>query len=64
MFGAPVFSEYVPFGLSWDGDVSVATTTAPHGTGPRRQERTLANPLAMLLADAGVLDYVGTDGVR
>ena len=61
MFGTIASAESMLFSLSRDGEVSVAMAEAPHGTAPRLQGKNLANPLAMLLAGAGVLDYVGTD---
>ncbi len=61
MFGTIASAESMLFSLSRDGDGSVAMVEAPHGTAPRLQGKNVANPLAMLLAGAGVLDYVGTD---
>ena len=61
MFGTIASAESMLFSLSRDGEVSVAMAEAPHGTAPRLHGKNLANPLAVLLAGAGVLDYGGKD---
>lgn len=61
MFGTIASAESMLFSLSRDGEVSVAIAEAPHGTAPRLHGKNLANPLAVLLAGAGVLDYGGKD---
>ena len=61
MFGTIASAESMLFSLTADGRVAVAMAEAPHGTAPKLQGRNVANPLAMLLAAASVLDHVGTD---
>lgn len=60
MFGTIASAESMLFSLTDEGTVTVAMAEAPHGTAPRLQGRNVANPLAMILAAAGVLDHVGT----
>ena len=38
----------------------VAMAEAPHGTAPRLQGKNVANPMAMILAAAALLDHFGT----
>jgi isocitrate dehydrogenase (NAD+) len=61
MFGSIAGSESLV--LAFDEDaalVKVAMAEAPHGTAPTLEGKNLANPIAMILAGAAVLDYVGT----
>ena len=50
--------------LAFDDDfaVTVAMAEAPHGTAPSLQGKDLANPMAMLLASASVLEYAAARG--
>lgn len=41
--------------------VKVALTEAPHGTAPNLQGKNIANPMAMILAGAALLKYVGDE---
>src|SRR5262249_18043578 len=47
--------------LAFDEDVraSAVMAEAPHGTAPTLQGKNVANPLAMILAGASVLPYMG-----
>ncbi|MBU6288234.1 MAG: isocitrate dehydrogenase [Chloroflexi bacterium] len=60
MFGTIASAESMLFSLDAGGNVAVAMAEAPHGTAPKLEGRNVANPLAMLLAAASVLDHVGT----
>jgi len=42
-------------------DVKIALTEAPHGTAPSLYQKNIANPMAMILAGAALLRYVGTE---
>jgi isocitrate dehydrogenase (NAD+) len=42
-------------------DVSVVMAEAPHGTAPALEGKNLANPMAMILAGAALLGYIGSD---
>jgi isocitrate/isopropylmalate dehydrogenase len=47
------------FAFREDWSVAVAMAEAPHGTAPRLEGKNVANPLAMILAGAALLDHVG-----
>jgi isocitrate/isopropylmalate dehydrogenase len=40
--------------------VEVVMSEAPHGTAPTLEGKNIANPMAMILAGAGLLNYLGT----
>jgi isocitrate dehydrogenase (NAD+) len=63
LFGSIAGAESVL--LSFDADYRPTTvmTEAPHGTAPALQGKDIANPMAMLMAGAAVLHYVGETGV-
>ncbi len=61
MFGTIAGAESIIFSMDDDFNVKVALTEAPHGTAPSLQGKNIANPMAMILAGAAVLRYVGTD---
>lgn len=61
MFGTIAGAESVILSLDDNFDVKVALTEAPHGTAPSLQGKNIANPMAMIMAGAAVLRYVGTD---
>jgi isocitrate dehydrogenase (NAD+) len=48
--------------LSFDQDFNVKTAVAeaPHGTAPGLFKKNVANPLAMILAGAALLTYIGS----
>jgi isocitrate dehydrogenase (NAD+) len=64
MFGTIAGSESVV--LSFDDQLNtlVAITEAPHGTAPSLEGKNLANPVAMILAGATLLSYIGTDAAN
>ncbi len=59
MFGSIAGAESMIFAFRPDWSVAVAMAEAPHGTAPRLQGKNIANPLAMILAAAALLDHCG-----
>ncbi len=59
MFGSIAGAESVLLSLDEDLRPRVAMAEAPHGTAPSLQGKNVANPMAMLLAEAALLDYAG-----
>jgi isocitrate dehydrogenase (NAD+) len=62
MFGSIAGAESVLLAFDESYDVQVAMAEAPHGTAPSLQGKDLANPMAMILACAAVLQYAGVRG--
>jgi isocitrate dehydrogenase (NAD+) len=62
LFGSIAGSESVLLALDDDLRPTVAMAEAPHGTAPSLQGKDVANPMAMLLACAAVLDYAALRG--
>ncbi len=62
LFGSIAGSESVLLALDEDLRPSVAMAEAPHGTAPSLAGKDVANPMAMLLACAAVLDHAATRG--
>jgi isocitrate/isopropylmalate dehydrogenase len=61
MFGSIAGSESLVLGLdSSFQSVRVVMAEAPHGTAPSLEGKNVANPMAMILAGAALLDHVGT----
>jgi len=60
MFGTIAGAESVILSFDDNFDVKIALTEAPHGTAPGLQGKNIANPMAMILAGAAILRYVGT----
>ena len=58
MFGTIAGAESVLLAFDQEGEVSVAMSEAPHGTAPALQGKDMANPMAMILAIASVLNYM------
>ena len=58
MFGTIAGSESVLLAFDEAGEVSVVMSEAPHGTAPALEGKNVANPMAMILAVAGVLHYM------
>jgi isocitrate dehydrogenase (NAD+) len=58
MFGSIAGSESMVISLSEDGQVQCVMAEAPHGTAPTLQGRNVANPMAMILACAGLLMHL------
>jgi isocitrate/isopropylmalate dehydrogenase len=59
MFGTIAGSESMIFAFGERWEVAVAMAEAPHGTAPRLEGKNIANPLAMILAGAALLEHVG-----
>lgn len=57
LFGSIAGAESVLLALDEDLHPEVAMAEAPHGTAPSLMGKNVANPMAMLLACAAVLDY-------
>ncbi|HXM54506.1 MAG TPA: isocitrate/isopropylmalate family dehydrogenase [Candidatus Dormibacteraeota bacterium] len=58
MFGTIAGAESVLLAFDDDRRVTVAMSEAPHGTAPALEGKNVANPMAMILAVAGVLHYM------
>ncbi len=56
MFGSIAGAESVLMSLDEDLHPQVAMAEAPHGTAPSLEGKNVANPMAMLLAGAALLD--------
>jgi 3-isopropylmalate dehydrogenase len=63
LFGSIAGAESVLLGLDSEGRVTVVMAEAPHGTAPALLGKDIANPMAMILAAAAVLQYAGEAGV-
>jgi isocitrate/isopropylmalate dehydrogenase len=59
MFGSIAGSESMVISVDGDGHVDCVMAEAPHGTAPTLEGRNVANPMAMILAGAGVLAHMG-----
>lgn len=59
LFGSIAGSESLLLSLDQDWRVRVVMAEAPHGTAPMLFGKNLANPMAMILAGASVLSYMG-----
>jgi len=60
MFGSIAGSESLVLSFDETFDTRVVMAEAPHGTAPALEGKNIANPLAMILAGAALLTYVGT----
>ena len=58
MFGSIAGSESMVISVDDDGTVDCVMAEAPHGTAPSLEGRNAANPMAMILAGAGLLSYL------
>lgn len=59
MFGSIAGSESMVIALDESGQVACVMAEAPHGTAPTLEGKNVANPMAMILASAGLLTHVG-----
>jgi isocitrate/isopropylmalate dehydrogenase len=59
MFGSIAASESLLLGFDDAWNIRVAMAEAPHGTAPLLFGKNLANPMAMILAGASLLSYIG-----
>jgi isocitrate/isopropylmalate dehydrogenase len=64
MFGSIAGSESMVISLDGDGAVSRVMAEAPHGTAPTLQGKNVANPMAMILAAAGMLGQIDAADAR
>jgi isocitrate dehydrogenase (NAD+) len=62
LFGSIAGAESVLLSLDEELRLAVAMAEAPHGTAPSLEGKNVANPMAMLLACAAVLDHAATRG--
>jgi isocitrate/isopropylmalate dehydrogenase len=62
MFGSIAGAESVLMALDDEMAPTVAMAEAPHGTAPTLEGKNVANPMAMLLALAAVLEHAGRHG--
>jgi isocitrate/isopropylmalate dehydrogenase len=60
MFGSIAGSESLVLAFDDASHVKVVMTEAPHGTAPALVGKNIANPMAMILAGAAILSYIGT----
>lgn len=60
MFGTIAGSESLLLAFDDELRVKVVMAEAPHGTAPTLQGKNIANPMAMILAGASLLDYINT----
>ncbi|MFP4113578.1 MAG: isocitrate/isopropylmalate family dehydrogenase [Spirochaetales bacterium] len=58
MFGSIAGSESMVIALDDDGVVQRVMAEAPHGTAPALEGKNIANPMAMILAAAGMVAHV------
>jgi isocitrate/isopropylmalate dehydrogenase len=61
LFGSIAGAESLLFALDESYQPTVVMAEAPHGTAPTLAGKNVANPLAMILAGAAVLSYMGED---
>ena len=62
MFGSIAGAESVLLALDDDLNPTTAMAEAPHGTAPSLEGKNVANPMAMLLACAAILEHAGIQG--
>ncbi|MFO7537652.1 MAG: isocitrate/isopropylmalate family dehydrogenase [Chloroflexota bacterium] len=64
MFGSIAGSESMVISIDDQGEVDCVMAEAPHGTAPTLEGRNVANPMAMILAAAGLLSYMKEDEAK
>jgi isocitrate dehydrogenase (NAD+) len=62
MFGSIAGSESLLISFDDEWHPKVVMAEAPHGTAPSLFGKNIANPMAMILAAASLLSYVGGQG--
>jgi len=62
LFGSIAGAESVLLSFNDQYGLDAVMSEAPHGTAPALQGKNIANPMAMLMASAAVLHYVGEAG--
>ena len=63
LFGSIAGAESVLLSFDEGYEPRTVMAEAPHGTAPALQGKDIANPMAMLMAAAAILHYVGESGV-
>jgi isocitrate/isopropylmalate dehydrogenase len=58
MFGSIAGSESMVISINKEGEIDCLMAEAPHGTAPKLQGTNRANPMAMILAAAGMLSHM------
>lgn len=64
MFGSIAGAESLVLNFDDDLEVSVVMAEAPHGTAPSLEGKNVANPMAMILAEAALLGYINDDRAK
>lgn len=64
MFGSIAGSESMVISIDEAGEVDCVMAEAPHGTAPTLEGRNVANPMAMILAAAGLLSFMKEDEAK
>src|SRR3954454_5852811 len=62
LYGSIAGAESVLLALDDEYEPSAVMAEAPHGTAPALQGKDIANPMAMILAEATLLHYAGVQG--
>src|SRR5437667_8155323 len=62
LFGSIAGAESVLLSFDNEYGLGAVMSEAPHGTAPALQGKNIANPMAMLMASAAILHYVGEAG--
>jgi isocitrate dehydrogenase (NAD+) len=62
LFGSIAGAESVLLSFDEQHGLGAVMSEAPHGTAPALQGKNIANPMAMLMASAAVLHYIGEAG--
>lgn len=58
MFGSIAGAESEVISIDDDDNIEAVMAEAPHGTAPALEGRNVANPMAMIMAAAGLLSYI------
>jgi 3-isopropylmalate dehydrogenase len=61
LYGSIAGAESVLLALDEDYEPNAVMAEAPHGTAPALQGKDIANPMAMILAEAALLHYAGEE---
>ncbi|WP_273841748.1 isocitrate/isopropylmalate family dehydrogenase [Rubrobacter calidifluminis] len=61
MFGSIAGAESLLISLDDDENPEIVMSEAPHGTAPALEGKNIANPMAMILAGAALLTFVGSE---
>ncbi len=64
LFGSIAGAESLVLALDDDLRTTVAMAEAPHGTAPALEGKDIANPMAMILACAALLQYADDAGIE